>query len=73
MHHLSAFKAFLMILIILIQLVRHSRTLVFKDEVEHRLRVRFLNTTEPMADGEREQVPSTSVRTESALEIEEEA
>jgi hypothetical protein len=62
-----------MIFIILIQLVRHSRTLVFKDEVEHRLRARFLNTTEPMADEEREQVPSTSVRTESALEIEEDA
>jgi hypothetical protein len=62
-----------MILIPLIQLARHSRMLVFKDDMEQRLRARFLNTTEPMADEEREQVPSTSVRTESALEIEEEA
>jgi hypothetical protein len=31
--------------------------LVFKQEVEHRLRARFLNTTEAMVDEEREQVP----------------
>lgn len=39
----------------MIQLVRHSRMLVFKQEVEHRLRARFLNTTEAMVDEEREQ------------------